>query len=61
MNNEVELRKQGEWDMFLLITSAYFGKQYYFRQDNGIVYSRESGKYLKEDEAIKEFLDIIGE
>lgn len=61
MSRDTELKKQGEWEMFELITSVYFGKQYYFRQGNGIVYSRESGKYLQEDEAIREFLEIIGE
>lgn len=50
----------GEWDMFDLITSVYYGKQYYFLQDDGkIVYSRASGKYLSRDEAYQEFLDYI--
>ena len=53
--------KRGEWDMFELITSAYFGKQYYFLQEDGIVYSRQSCKYMTRDKAIQEFLDIIGE
>lgn len=58
----IESRKQGEWDMFELITSAYFGKQYYFQEEDGTtVYSRQSHKHLTRDEAIQEFLDIIGE
>lgn len=52
---------KGEWEMFELITSAYFGKQYYFIEDNVLVYSRESNKYMTKDEAIREFLGIIGE
>lgn len=56
-----EQYKKGEWDMFRLITSAYFGKQYYFVEDNGIVYSRETHKYMTKDDAISEFLGIIGE
>ncbi len=48
--------EKGEWDMFELITSAYYGKQYYFLEPSGVVYSRESGKYIKRDEAYREFL-----
>ena len=53
--------KTGEWEMFELITSVYYGKQYYFKRENGIVYSRASCKYMSVDDAIKEFLDVIGE
>lgn len=56
-----ELEKTGEWEMFELITSVYHGKQYYFKQENGIVYSRASCKYMSVDDAVKEFLDVIGE
>lgn len=51
----------GEWELFTLITSAYYGKQYYFLQDDGLVYSRASKKYMTEDAAITEFLNVIGE
>ena len=51
----------GEWELFTLITSAYYGKEYYFMQDNGLVYSRASCKHMQKDEAISEFLGIIGE
>lgn len=57
---KTDWRKQGEWDMFELITSVYFGKQYYFQQEDEIVYSRQSGKYMTREKAIQEFLDIIG-
>lgn len=53
--------ERGEWEMFCLITSAWYGKQYYFMQDNGIVYSRDSGKYMTAQDAYNEFLDKIGE
>ena len=53
--------EQGEWDMFCLITSTYFGKEYYFLQDNGWVYSRESCQFLTVEEAYQEFLKIIGD
>ena len=51
----------GEWELFTQITSAYYGKQYYFLQDDGLVYSRASNKYMTEDAAITEFLNVIGE
>ncbi len=59
--NVVEIKKDGEWDMFDLISSAYYGKGMYFKQDNGTVYSRHSGKYMTVDEAIKEFISLIDE
>lgn len=50
------------WELFELITSAYYGKQYYFLEDNGMVYSRKSHSYLKDaDEAMNEFLKEIGD
>lgn len=49
----------GEWDMFVLISSAWHGKQYYFLEDGDRVYSRQSCKYMTRDEAIQEFLDAI--
>ena len=48
--------EQGSWDMFIRITNAYFGKQYYFMQDNGTVYSRYSGTYVTKEDAIEEFI-----
>lgn len=55
----VEIKKEGEWDMFDLISSAYYGKGMYFKQDNGTVYSRHSGEYMTVDEAIREFISLI--
>ena len=53
--------ERGEWEMFCLITSVWHGKQYYFMQDDGTVYSRDSGKYMTAQDAYNEFLDKIGE
>lgn len=53
--------ERGEFEMFELITSTYHGKQYYFLQDNGMVYSRESGKEMVMDDAVSEFLRIWGD
>ena len=43
-----------EWDLFDLLSSAWFGKRCYFRQDDGNVYSRLSGEYMSLDQAIDE-------
>lgn len=52
--------KDGEWEMFQLITSAWYGKQTYFKEPNGTVYSRETCRYLKDmDDAVNEFLRKI--
>ena len=59
--NDVELRDIGEWDMFDLISSAYFGKQMYFREENGVVYSRHTCRYMTMHDALREFLGLIGE
>lgn len=54
-----EIQKYGEWEMFDLISSAYFGKGMYFKQDNGTVYSRYSCKHMSVDEALREFVSLI--
>ena len=53
--------ERGQWEMFVLLSSAFWGKQYYFMQDNGLVYSRESGKYMTFDDAVVEFVCRIGD
>ena len=53
--------EQGEWDMFQNITNIYYGKQYYFLEDDGTVYSRSSGKTMTRREAYAEFLREVGE
>lgn len=59
MSRREELEKafeDGRWDMFHLMTSVLYGKECYFRQDNGVIYSRASGKYLKDfEEAYREW------
>ena len=59
--SDVALRKEGEWEMFDLITSTYYGKGMYFRQRDNIVYSRYSCGYMTVDDAITEFLKLIGD
>lgn len=48
--------ERGEWDMFEHITSVWYGKQYYFLEENGLVYSRMSCKYLSREKAFDEFI-----
>lgn len=56
-----EYRKRGEWDMFELITTAWYGKQCYFKKDNGMAYSRKSHKTMTVHDAILEFIREIGD
>lgn len=47
----------GKWEMFSLITSVFYGKGCYFLDGDGMVYSRWSGKTLRNiDEALNEWL-----
>lgn len=53
--------KSGRWTMFNLISSVYYGKECYFIQDDGTIYSRISSSYLANiARAVSEFLDYIG-
>lgn len=51
----IQQLEQREWEVFDLLSSAWHGKQYYFKQEDGSVYSRESCQYLTFDQAIDEF------
>ena len=55
-----EGHKSGRWTMFDLISSVYYGKNCYFIQDDGTVYSRISSSYLANmGRAVSEFLDYM--
>ena len=61
-SQEIKQQKIGEWNMLVLISSAWYGKQCYFEEDNDeIVYSKLSGKLLSKEDAIKEFIKEISE
>lgn len=52
--------ERGQYSALQWISSVYHGKQYYFLQDNGTIYSRDSGKYLPSTEsAIEEFVERL--
>ena len=61
--NAVSQQKIGEWNMFTLLSSVWYGKQCYFEQDNyiGTVYSRLSGETMSREDAIQEFIREISE
>lgn len=43
------------------ISTAYYGKQMYFLQDDGFIYDRVYGKYISLEEAIDEFASKLAE
>ena len=45
-----------EWELFSLLSAVWYGKDAYFRQDDGMVYSRISGEYMTFDQAVDEFV-----
>ena len=51
---------RGRYEALRLIASAYFGKDYYFDEPNGMIYSRKSYTYMTLDDAIAEFMGVIG-
>lgn len=50
---------EGEWYMFQLISTAWYGKGCYFKQYDGTAFSRLSGTYLKAEDAVEEFLQAL--
>jgi hypothetical protein len=48
--------EKGEWDMFQLITSASYGKQRFYLEDNGLVHDREGGQLMTVEKAYYKFL-----
>lgn len=50
-----------EWELFSLISAVWYGKDTYFRQDDGMVYSRISGEYMNFDQAVDEFVCELSE
>lgn len=53
--------ERGRFDALDVISSVYYGKQYYFLENNGTVYSRDSRKYMTLEEAIYEFAEKFGD
>ena len=51
----IQQLEEREWELFDLLSSAWFTKGCYFKQEDGMVYSRVSGEYITFDQAIDEF------
>ena len=49
------------WEDFSLISAVWYGKDAYFRQDDGMVYSRLSGEYMTFGQAVDEFICALYE
>lgn len=49
------------WEVFDLLSSVWYGKGAYFKQNDGTVYSRVSCEYLTFDQAVDEFATILTE
>lgn len=47
------------FDFLAVLTSVTHGKQQYFEQPNGRVYSRISGSYLTVEEMEREYIDEL--
>ncbi len=47
------------WEVFDDLSSAYYGKQMYFTQPDGTIYSRLSCGYMTFEEALSEFREQI--
>jgi len=47
--------RAGEYEMFVRMTTSYFGKPMYFLQDDGMVFSKVSCMYMTAAEAYEEF------
>ena len=59
--DRLEAPGNAEWDVFETITSAYGGKQIFFKENNGIIYDRYKGEYITFEEAIIRFCKLIGD
>ena len=55
-----ETFKNGEWNMFNILTKQHFGKKVYWRNEDGTIYSKVSGaRNITLNEAIVELLQKL--
>ena len=59
--NRVDDDELTPYDVLVVLSNSYWGKQYYFEQDDGMIYSRDSGKYMTLEDAVIEFAERIGD
>ena len=55
------LKKPDAYEVLDGISSAYYGKQLYFLQDNGMIYDRKECDYVPFEEAFNRFVKMVGE
>ena len=53
--------EKGQFDVLDWLSSIWHGKQYYFEDDNDLIYSRASHETMTLEEAIDEFANEIWE
>ena len=51
--------ERGKFEALDIISSAYSWKKCYFEQENGLMYSKLSGKRMSVNEAVEEFAKIL--
>lgn len=61
MQNNQKSEHMTAWELFELITSVHGGKQMYFKETEDFIYSRWTHRNMTFDEAIDEFISMIGE
>lgn len=54
-------RLDDAFDVLDRISSAYYGKQMYFKQDNGTIYDRYGCDYITFDEAVNRFARMVSD
>ena len=48
-------------DVLVELSSAYYGKQMFFQQDDGTVYDRNTDEYISFDEAVSRMAKILSD
>ncbi len=49
------------FEVLVALSSAWAGKQIYFQEEDGFVYSRETGKTMSIPDAVQEFADKLSD
>ena len=53
--------EKGQFDVLERLSSIWHGKQYYFKDDNDLIYSRASHETMTLKDAIDEFSDGLND
>ena len=56
----LETAEEAAFDVFNIITSAEYGKQRFFKEENGTIYDRAKSEYLRDFEtALKRYVKEV--